>query len=92
MDRALVGIHALARQLGVPAPWLKREALAERIPSLKVGRRFFFNAAAVEEALLMRAASSERAKESGEAKADLMPEAENAKPGKGPDTDDGSRA
>ena len=52
----LLALRPLAKALGVPASWLRAEALAGRIPSLRVGRRLRFNAQAVEQALLRRAA------------------------------------
>ncbi|MCG3127422.1 MAG: hypothetical protein CHACPFDD_02282 [Phycisphaerae bacterium] len=53
-------LHRAASRLGVPATWLRTEALAGRVPHLRVGRRLLFNPAAVEEALLHRA--SQKAK------------------------------
>ncbi len=52
----LVSVCGLANRLKLPAAWLKAEAEAGRIPSLRVGRRLLFNASAVERALLARAA------------------------------------
>jgi hypothetical protein len=43
-----------ASQLGVPAAWLRREALAGRVPCLRARRRLLFNLAAAEAALLAR--------------------------------------
>lgn len=54
----LVTVRGLAKQLGLPATWLKLEAEAGRIPSLKAGRRMLFNAQAVKRVLLTRAAVS----------------------------------
>ena len=51
----LVSVCGLANRLKLPAPWLKAEAMAGRIPSLRVGRRLLFNIAAVEAVLLKRA-------------------------------------
>lgn len=48
-------LRRAAGRLGVPANWLRREALAGRVPYLRVGRRMLFNPAAVEGALLNRA-------------------------------------
>lgn len=56
LSSRLLSSRDLARQLGVPVPWLKTEARAGRLPCLKVGRRFLFNPAAVELALADRAA------------------------------------
>jgi hypothetical protein len=50
-------LRSLASLLKLPAAWLRTEALAGRIPSLRVGRRLLFNPVAVEEALLKRAAA-----------------------------------
>jgi hypothetical protein len=41
---------------GLSLAWLKREAEAGRIPSLRVGKRLLFSADAVERALIQRAA------------------------------------
>ena len=57
-DTPLCNLPALARKLGLPPTWLKTEATAGRIPCLKIGRRFLFNPAAVERALLTRAAGA----------------------------------
>jgi len=54
-DSNLLTVVALARRLGLSAAWLKAEADAGRIPSLKVGRNLRFSALAVERALLARA-------------------------------------
>ena len=50
------GIHSAAYELGVPVAWLKREAEAERVPALRVGRQLRFNIQQVERALTERAA------------------------------------
>ena len=52
----LVNVHDLAERLNLPARWLRAEALAGRLPVLRVGRRLRFNVDAVEQALLERAA------------------------------------
>ena len=44
-----------ASRLGVPASWLKSEAIAERIPCLHVNRRLLFNVEQVKFALLKMA-------------------------------------
>jgi excisionase family DNA binding protein len=54
----LVTIHRLAYRLKLPAPWLRAQAEAGKIPCLKVGRRVLFNPAAVERALAEMAANS----------------------------------
>lgn len=62
METKLVSLMGLKRALHLPAVWLKAEALAGRIPSLKAGNRLLFNAEAVERALLDRAAGIETQK------------------------------
>lgn len=54
-DRVLT-LHRMARRLGVTATWLRAEAAAGRVPSLRAGTRFLFEPAAVEDALAARAA------------------------------------
>ena len=54
----LVSVRGLANRLRLPVAWLKAEAEAGRIPSLRAGRRLLFNATAVERALLDRAAGT----------------------------------
>lgn len=54
----LIPIATLARYLGLPVAWLKREAITGHIPALRVGRRYYFNLAAVERALTRLAAES----------------------------------
>ena len=56
MEReTFIPLQELAQCLGLPAAWLKAEAEAGRIPSLRAGRRLAFNLRAVEEALIARA-------------------------------------
>src|SRR5262249_10314454 len=52
----LTNLAGLSARLRLPAPWLRAEALAGRIPCLKVGRRLLSNPRAVEEKLAQRAA------------------------------------
>jgi hypothetical protein len=52
----LVHLSGLAKRLRLPTAWLRAEAEAERIPSLRAGRRLLFNVEAVERVLLDRAA------------------------------------
>lgn len=52
--QAFVPLHLAARDLGVPRAWLKAEAKAGRVPSLKAGPRLLFNVEAVGRALLSR--------------------------------------
>ena len=54
---ALTNIHGLAKRFGLPAGWFKAEAVAGRLPHLKIGRRFLFNPEAVERVLTERAAT-----------------------------------
>jgi excisionase family DNA binding protein len=51
----LLPLSRLAARLRLPADWLREEALAGRIPCLRVGRKLLFNADAVEKALAERA-------------------------------------
>ena len=53
--RTFIPLHALSRQLGLPAAWIKVEAEAGRIPHLRAGRRLMFNSDAVERILIDRA-------------------------------------
>lgn len=62
----LLTVIALARKLGLSATWLKAEARAGRIPSLKIGRHLRFNADAVQRALLARAAGEDWGSEGSE--------------------------
>lgn len=48
-------LRRAAARLGVPAAWLKAEALAGRIPYLRAGRRLLVNPEAVEQVLMQRA-------------------------------------
>jgi hypothetical protein len=48
----------LAARVRLPAAWLRQEALAGRIPCLRVGRRLLFNVEAVKAALYERAATA----------------------------------
>lgn len=59
MDTTLLHAPALARRIGVPAYWLRREADAGRLPHVRAGTRYLFDAALVERLLLERAASGE---------------------------------
>ena len=53
-----ISITEASRRFGVPLAWLKAEAQAGRIPSLRAGRRLLFNLEAVEQVLLERAAGT----------------------------------
>jgi hypothetical protein len=52
----LLPLNRLAARLRLPSDWLKAEAMAGRIPCLRVGRRLLFNAEAVEHSLAQAAA------------------------------------
>jgi hypothetical protein len=51
----LVPLGQVARCLRVPAPWLRAEAEAGRIPHLKAGKAMLFDLEQVERILLERA-------------------------------------
>lgn len=53
----LLHAAAVARRFGVPANWLCREAAAGRLPHLRAGSRFLFDADVIERELLRRAAA-----------------------------------
>jgi hypothetical protein len=55
-----VPLRRAATRLGVPASWLRAEALAGRVPYLRAGRRMLFNPRAIEAVLLDRAAGMKR--------------------------------
>ena len=55
----LLTVRQAAEHLCLPIGWLKDEALAGRVPCLRVGRRTLFNIEAVREALLKRAAETQ---------------------------------
>jgi hypothetical protein len=52
-----VPLHILSRRTGLPEAWLKAEAIAGRIPSLRAGRRLMFNAVVVMGVLTERSKS-----------------------------------
>ena len=54
-DKTFITLQALSRRLGLPAAWLKAEAEAGRIPSLRTSRRLMFNPEVVERVLIERA-------------------------------------
>jgi hypothetical protein len=60
-DNDLTNLHGLKRALHLPYSWLRREALAGRLPCLKVGRQLRFNVQAVRAALANRAKGKEAA-------------------------------
>lgn len=53
--KTFIPLHALSRRLGLPESWIKAEAKAGRIPSLRAGRRLMFNPDTVERILIERA-------------------------------------
>ena len=53
---ALTNLAGLSARLRLPPDWLRAEALAGRIPCLRVRRKLLFNPDAVEKALAERAA------------------------------------
>jgi hypothetical protein len=58
-NKTFITLHTLSRRLGLPAAWIKAEAKAGRIPSLRAGRRLMFNPGAVESILIERAKAGE---------------------------------
>jgi len=56
----LVCTLSAARELGLPAAWLRREADARRVPCIRVGRRRMFDPDAVMRALAARAEAVRR--------------------------------
>ena len=50
-----IPLRQLARDTGLPVAWLKAEAEAGRIPSLRVGRRLLFDSKVVKRTLRQRA-------------------------------------
>ena len=59
MSTSVVTLSGLAARLRLPRRWLRQQAIAGRIPCLRVGRRFLFSPAAVEEALARLALGKE---------------------------------
>jgi hypothetical protein len=53
--KTFTSVQITAVRLGVPASWLRDEALAGRIPHLRVGRRILLNPDIVRESLVERA-------------------------------------
>lgn len=51
----LVTVRQAADSCDVPVEWLKQEALAARVPCLKVGRRLWFSVPALKRSLVKRA-------------------------------------
>ena len=48
----LLSLPRAARELGVPAQWLKAEADAKRVPCLKTGARYLFELTTLSSALV----------------------------------------
>lgn len=63
MSKPYITLIALHRATGLPEAWLRREALAGRIPHLRVGRRLMFNLDAVRASI--EGLLTERAKREG---------------------------
>lgn len=59
MDRLLTDTR-MARRLRVTRAWLVEQAVQQRVPHLKAGKRFLFNPEAVESALAEQAAARPR--------------------------------
>lgn len=55
----LLTLPRAARRFGLTTAWLRAEAEAGRVPCLRAGRRFLFDANVLERALLERAAAEE---------------------------------
>lgn len=53
----LLTLSRMARRLGVGVRWLRDEAVAGRIPCIKAGSKFIFEAKAVETEIACRAAT-----------------------------------
>jgi hypothetical protein len=52
----LLSLPRLAARLRLPREWIEKEAVAGRLPCLRIGKRLFFNPDAVERALAKLAA------------------------------------
>jgi excisionase family DNA binding protein len=50
-----ITLNRLATELKLPKDWLRHEAIAGRLPCLRVGRKILFNLSAVNQALADRA-------------------------------------
>jgi hypothetical protein len=59
VSERLVTARQLAGRLRVPATWIKQEAEAGRIPCIRAGREYLFDAETVAAMLLERAKSGE---------------------------------
>lgn len=56
MQETPIGIAVLANRLRLPIRWIKSEAIAGRLPHLRVGRQWLFSEKAVRAWLASRAA------------------------------------
>jgi excisionase family DNA binding protein len=56
-----LSLDALAVTLGLPRKYLREQASAGKIPSLKIGRRVFFDAGEVRKALAANAGNARKA-------------------------------
>ena len=66
-DPAFMSASSVAARLGLPKSWIKSEAVAGRLPCLRIGRRMLFNPDAIEIALSARAAGKRGAVNTGKA-------------------------
>lgn len=63
--KKLRNIHEIARELGLPLSWLKQQAREGKIPSLRTGKKYWFELSAVKDALAEMAAEGRGSNESG---------------------------
>jgi excisionase family DNA binding protein len=61
----LITLHQLAVELRLSREWLREEALAGRLPCLRVGRKLLFNLSTVKRILAERAATSREVSHAG---------------------------
>jgi len=59
---SLMTLPRLAFVLRLPRKWLRQEAVAGRLPYLRVGKKLLFNLKAVQESLAERAAAARSAR------------------------------
>lgn len=62
----LLSLARMARRLGVTQDWLRDQADAGNVPCLRAGKRYLFNAVAVQEALAVQAARQKTGVANGE--------------------------
>ena len=65
MSDDVLSLARMARRLGVTCTWLRSEADAGRVPSLRAGNRYLFSPQAVEAVLAARAANGRQPLEAG---------------------------